>query len=360
MATSGSFSTGAVGNFYFTFDWYRTGYSSSANEHYIHYTVYAHNTAGSYRTVHLKNLWVNGSQRFYEDWGTRYYDGDVVTSGDITIPGSNSAGDGWFNASFEAGIGISSGSNCYGEGSWDLDRIPRYTTVWNSERGKTLNTISVNWATSDPRDWTQYSVNWGEWIDAGDTVAGDNKSGYYTISNLQPNTRYSIRTRCRRSDSGLWSESAEVFITTYDYAKINSIPGFNLGDSERIGYSNPSGSSMRIAIYDTTGSVAYCSYRQCSGTAYTFQFTDEELDKLYKIFGNNNTVTVRAYLVTNCNGVDYYNYYNVTITLTGNQKTIKTKVGDTYKRGKVKTNVNGTWKNAVVWTNVNGTWKRSI
>ena len=39
MATSGSFSTGAVGSFYFTFEWYRTGYNSSANQHYIHYTL---------------------------------------------------------------------------------------------------------------------------------------------------------------------------------------------------------------------------------------------------------------------------------------------------------------------------------
>ena len=36
MATSGSFNTSTVGNFYFTFDWYRTGYNSSNNEHYIH------------------------------------------------------------------------------------------------------------------------------------------------------------------------------------------------------------------------------------------------------------------------------------------------------------------------------------
>ena len=44
MATSGSFNTSAVGNFYFTFKWERTGYDSSKNEHYIKYSLVAHNT----------------------------------------------------------------------------------------------------------------------------------------------------------------------------------------------------------------------------------------------------------------------------------------------------------------------------
>lgn len=359
MATSGSFNTSAVGNFYFTFEWYRTGYNSSANEHYIHWTLYAHNTPGSYRTVYLKNMWVNGSQRLSESGGKQYYDGNVVASGDTTVSSHNSAGDGWFSASFEAGVGITPGSNCNGSGSWDLDRIPRYTTVWNSERGKTLNTISVNWSTSDARDWTQYSLNDGAWQDAYDTIASDNKSGHYTIHNLQPNTTYKVRTRCRRADSGLWSEAGNIWITTYDYAKINSIPGFNLGDNETIGYSNPSGNSMRISIYNTDGSVPYCGYRQCSGTSYTFQFTDEELDKLYKLF-KNNTVTVRVYLVTTCNGVDYYNYHNVTITLTGNQKTIRINDNSTWKRGKIWTKIDNLWKRGVVYRKVNGVWKRGI
>lgn len=44
MATSGSFSTGTVGSFYFTYAWSRTGYDSTRNEHYIYYELVAHNT----------------------------------------------------------------------------------------------------------------------------------------------------------------------------------------------------------------------------------------------------------------------------------------------------------------------------
>ena len=315
MATSGYFDTDSVGNFYFTFEWWRTGYNSSANEHYISYKVTAHNSAGNYRTVYERNLWVDGSQRFYEDWGERFYDGDVVTEGNITVASSNSAGDGWFNASLEAGIGITPGTNCSGSGSWDLDRIPRYTTVWNSERGKTINSISVNWSTSDSRDWTQYSLNDGEWQDAYDTVAWDSKSGYYTISNLQPNTTYKVRTRCRRADSGLWSEAGNIWITTYDIAKISTAPNIDHGNNLTINYSNPSGSSIQTGIWKTDGTTSLTGgYRNCSGSSYTFNFTDEELDRFYKLYGFNNSITLRAYIKTTCNSRDYWNYKEFTIT----------------------------------------------
>lgn len=109
MATSGSFNTSAVGDFYFTFEWSRTGYSSSDNEHYIKYTLTAHNAAGKYRTVWLRDLYINDKQVYYvagaSGNGKSYYDGDVVTSGTMTIASSNSAGDGKVWASFEAGVG---------------------------------------------------------------------------------------------------------------------------------------------------------------------------------------------------------------------------------------------------------------
>ena len=69
MATSGSFNTSKVENFYFTFSWSRTGYNSEKNETYINYSLVAHNTPGYYRTVYLKELWVGGQRVFYQSEG---------------------------------------------------------------------------------------------------------------------------------------------------------------------------------------------------------------------------------------------------------------------------------------------------
>ena len=354
MATSGSFNTGSVGNFYFTFEWSRTGYDSSKNEHYIHYNVYAHNTPGNYRTVYEKNLWVNGGQQYYDTTGKQCYDGTLITSGDITIASSNSAGDANFGASFSAGVGVTPGTNCSGEGSWNLDRIPRYANFTEHYVESTgLNSINVYWNADASCDWLQYSLNNGNWADAGGHPT-------YTITGLAPNTTYNIRTRIRRADSGLWTESGTISGKTKDIAKITKAPNINHGNSLKVEYTNPSGSSLEIGIWKTDGTTMLTGgYRSCSGSSYTFNFTDEELDRIYKLYGNNNQITVRAYLRTAGNA-NYLNYKDFTITLKGNQKTLKIKENNSYKRGKLWVKVSNEWKRAVIWTKVNGTWRRGI
>ena len=86
-------------------------------------------------------------------------------------------------------------------GTLILTTIPRYTKVTNSLRSNGINSISINWVTTDARDYTQYSLNGADWTDADDVVASDNKSGYYIVSNLKPNTKYTMKTRCKRMDS---------------------------------------------------------------------------------------------------------------------------------------------------------------
>ncbi len=362
MATSGSFNTSSVGNFYFTFSWSRTGYSSEANEHYIYYELVAHNTAGSYRTVWLKNLYVAGNQVFYESGsssnGKKYYDGNVVTSGNITVSSSNSSGDGYLSASFEAGVGIYPNSNCSGSGSWDLDRIPRYMDyIWQSQRSRTINSITIDYTTSHATDKVQYSINDVKWINANNTVT-DNKHGYFTISDLSPNATYRINIRCRRSDSGLYSESGNSSYTTYDIARISSYNSTtNLGDSYTVKYTNPSGSKVQVGIYDTDGRNHYAEYRTVTGSSYTFNFTDTELDSMYTAMGTSNSLSARLYINTSDN--TYRESKLITINLTGNIKTIWEKILSAWKRGKLWLKVNGAWKRAIMWKNVSGKWKRA-
>lgn len=249
----------------------------------------------------------------------------------------------WFSAQIKA--------NSYGvsaslEGTFELVKIPRYTTVWQSEREKTINTISINWTTADARDYTQYSLNGGAWTDAGDTVDSSNKNGYYTISGLSPNTSYTVKTRCRRADSGLWSETDALTITTYDIAKISNIPDFEHGNNAIVSVTNPSnisGLSLAMKIDDTE-----ILSRTVSVGDNTIIFNDEELDNLYKKYGSSNSLTATFVL----SGSGYTNTKTCIVTLKGNQKTIYINT----KRGKVFV---GT-KRGVTWQNINGTWKRGI
>lgn len=137
-------------------------------------------------------------------------------------------------------------------GAFYCDKIPRYLNITNhSLKNKGLSTISINWATDVPRDWTQYSINGEAWVDAGDTVAADGKSGYYTINGLNPNTAYNIRTRLKRADSQLYTESGTINVSTYDICRITS-PAITVANSDTaftMQASNPSGTLVRVDMY---------------------------------------------------------------------------------------------------------------
>ena len=298
MATSGSFNTSKVDNFYFTFSWSRTGYSSSANEHYIYYEVVAHNTAGKYRTVYLKNLWINGSQKFYTEGtsgnGKSYYDGNVVTSGSITIPSYNSAGNGNIAASFEAGVGKYPAANTYGEGSWELDKIPRNFTSTPTLSSKTrgMNTYVLNWGTSENCSKVVLYVNgaWnGEW-----NVSG--KSGTITATGLSPNTTYNMYIVCTRADSGQTLNSSTNKYTTYNHATVTSASDVNDEQNPSMNYSNPSGSYFNPYIElmvngSITDSIVKSAINSTSGT-YTFELTEAEKTLIYKRSSNSTTSSI--------------------------------------------------------------------
>lgn len=237
-----------------------------------------------------------------------------------------------------------------------LDNIPRYGTSNQSLNSKTMTSIKMNWSSDNIVDYLWYSkdngVNW-----TGVDVA-DVKSGTYNISGLTPNTTYNIKTRCRRKDSQLTTDSSSLSVTTYDIAKISSASNFNHGDNTTVGVTNPSGATVKLRLI-VGGTTIF--NRNASAGNNSIGFSDTELDNIYKKYGSGSSVTA-TFIVDTYNGsnVGWTNSKNVTISLKGNQKTAKTNVNGAWKRSKVWVNVSGTWRRAVVWVNINGAWKRGI
>lgn len=100
-------------------------------------------------------------------------------------------------------------------GTINLPQIPRAVNITKHEVSEIKGTsFKVSWACDKERNFTQYSLNGGNWIDAGDVVASDNRSGYYIVKNLKPNTQYTIKTRLRAADSGTWKESGTITVNT--------------------------------------------------------------------------------------------------------------------------------------------------
>ena len=91
--------------------------------------------------------------------------------------------------------------------------IPRYATANQSLASKTSSSITMNWSSDSTVDYIWYSKDNGSNWTAIDVT--DGTSGSYTISGLSANTSYNIKTRVRRKDSQLTTDSSPLSVTTY-------------------------------------------------------------------------------------------------------------------------------------------------
>lgn len=229
--------------------------------------------------------------------------------------------------------------------------INRYANITQFDVSSTLEGIQVTWDADAYCDAMQYSLNGGGWVN------GTHPTTY--ISGLSPETTNTIKITVRRMDSQLWTESATKTIDTKSIAKITSCSDFNFGDSTYISKTNNSGVSDQFRLELPDYGITVVKRTGVSNT-FTLTLTDDEWDTIYKKLGNNNSIRVRFVVDTLGDYGTYANWADRTLTLKGNQKTIREKISGSWKRGKVWLKVNNSWKRGVVWQNVNGTWKRSI
>lgn len=227
----------------------------------------------------------------------------------------------------------------------DLPRYANFTQHY--VKSTSIETAIIKWSADSNIDFLQYSINGSSWI---------NTSGSeYTIRNLSPNTSYNIKTRIRRADSQLWTESGTIVAKTKDYSKITYSENMILGEPFRIKKTSSNGQYCRFRL-ETSKTIAV---RENIADDTTITLTDEELDNLYKSFQQNNEIAIRYVIDTKENNT-YYSFVDKRCILQGNQKTAYIKVNNANKRAKVFININGTIKRAVIWAGVNGTPKRCI
>lgn len=229
--------------------------------------------------------------------------------------------------------------------------IPRYVTILSFEvenmvGEEGLTKVRFKWSADAACDMMWYST------DNGNSWTPFSLNGI--VSGLEPNTTYNFKLRLRRTDSQLTTDSQTVAKSTLDIARILNLDNFEHGDDAEINISN----SAQIANLNLEMKVnnEQILTRILNQLENTIKFTDDELDKLYKKYGTENEIEANFILHSG----DYTNSKTCIVTLTGNQKTVKIKNNNTYKRGKIFIKINGTYKKAVIWINKNGSWRRCI
>lgn len=276
--------------------------SSSFDGRYMQLVCTQTSNGGAKNTSTIK--WtlstVGGNEDYYSTGatkviinGTTVYSKPRVAWDDKTFPASKGSKSGEIEVSHKSdgtkSIKVSFSTAIYTstvseyEETWKLDPIARYGTSTQSLNSKTETSIKMNWASDNTVDYIWYSTDNGEnWT--GKNVT-DGKSGTYTISDLKANTTYKIKTRIRRKDSQLTTDSSALSVTTYNYPYCTESPNFILGNSVTLKFYNPLKRAFNFYIIGN-GTQIDVEY-DCDSTSYTgVTSTSSSVPYLYKTIPN--------------------------------------------------------------------------
>lgn len=251
--------------------------------------------------------------------GTKYtWSGTIGGSGDktlisktLTIPHNND-GSKTINiaASIDlditwSGVTIGTISN---SGSMVLTTLPRYATVTQSLSSRTETAITMKWTSNATIDYIWYSTNNGSTWTGYNT--SDGTSGSYTIGGLSANTTYQVKTRVRRKDNQLTTDSSALSVTTYNYPYCNSTPNLTIGSKLTLGFYNPLGRSITVNILgadnsqisnDTTTGTSISGYNNSTVQGRFYASIPNAKKGTYKVkvtYGSNvSTVNGGTYTI---------------------------------------------------------------
>ena len=228
--------------------------------------------------------------------GTKYtWSGTIGGSGDKTLISKtltvthNNDGSKTINIAASIDLDISWGGSSIGtisnSGTMTLTNIPRYAAVTQTLSARTETTATIKWDADATIDYIWYSVNNGStWT--GINIS-DGTNGSYTINGLSADTTYQVKTRVRRKDSQLTTDSSALSVKTYAYPYANSMPNVTIGNKLTIGLFNPLGRSVTVNILGADGSQI--SNDMTTGTSITGYNNATVQDRFYKSIPNAKT-----------------------------------------------------------------------
>lgn len=223
-------------------------------------------------------------------------------------------------------------------GTFSLKKIPRYATCNQSLNSKTETTIKMNWSSDNTIDYVWYSKNNGtSWTAVGSVNA---TSGSYSITGLTPNTTYNIKTRVRRKDSQLATDSNTLSVTTYNYPYITKVETSNLiiGNKQKLTLYNPLSRTVTVKmnkdstsgtqLYSGTTNSTSITFTPTASTLYASIPSSKSAKCVYSVVYSTSTKTTNQYTysINEANCIPIFNNFtysdvDTTITsLTGNNQ----------------------------------------
>ena len=336
QVSSGSFNTGGVEGRSLKFNWSVDNTNIAENYKEIYWSLVGDGDGAVpwYEAGNIKVV-IDGETVYTRGRDDRFklYKGTVVASGYKKLY-HDTYGNKKFSASAEAGIYYYD-VNCRGSGSWELPTIPRYANFTEHKiSGYDETSVTVQWNTDVVCDLVQYSLNGGSWQNASFPS--------YKVSGLTANTGYTIKTRIRRQDSQLWTESGALSFTTYNFPHCTSSPDFTIGDALTLDFYNPLSRSILVYGYSKTDGREIFN-GSTNGTRLVGFNDSNSVDKQYASIPNSqddrytvvvvyndtpmmrdagNVYKIRGNEIPTINGFDYIDNNQSVVDITTNEKQI--------------------------------------
>lgn len=286
----------------------QTPNDSKSNSSTIEWTLTTAGGDSLYYSTGPTKVIINGqtvyskSRVAWDSYGFPAKKGSV--SGTLTVNHAND-GEKSIAVSFSTAIAVATVST-YSD-TWELDAIPRYATVTQSVKSKDEESITINWVSDSIIDYLWYSV------DDGDSWSGlsvnDKTSGSYTISGCQSGTWHFVKTRVRRKDSQLKTDSDMLRVITYEYPCCTSTPDFVIGEKVKLEFYNPL--KREITFKVIANGVTLTHDWVTSGESYTGLSAESTQAQLYASIPNEQrcqyavAVTYNGHTITTDEGNSY-------------------------------------------------------
>lgn len=300
---------------------------------YLGATSYSRAVRGAVSATHTVN--VNGTNYTFTTGAYTIEKNTNILLGSITTNAITHNDDGSKSVSVSAsspdlaqasGYGPYSGS---ASGTVTLTTIERYANLTSlSVKSKTVNSITLQY-TTDRNAWLFAKLNNGDWLNDGEPFKSNTTSGTFTIyykdrastTKLDPNTKYTITVLCRalNRDSGLDTQK-NIEATTYDIAKLVSVPDVNIGSKQTITWTNPSGATTTLKLAKTDN-TQIANIGTVTGTSKDYTPT---ASTIYALTPNSNTYKARYIITTTANNQSYTNAKDFTFKVTNSNPTFTT------------------------------------
>ena len=243
-----------------------------------------------------------------------------------------------FSVTDSSGASYTSGS-ASASGTLALTKIPRYATVTQTFVSKTETSVNYTWSSDSTIDYIWVSINDGSTWKGYDIT--DGKSSTLSLSSLTANTTYKIKTRVRRKDSQLTTDSSALSVTTYNYPHCTNSPNFVIGDTLALTIYNPLSRSVNVYLELANGTVF--GGDTITGTSISGYTSDYSKTNFYSsipnatsgkykvrvVYGsvtmtrdNGNTYSIRGNETPTINSFTYKDNNSTTVALTGNNQHI--------------------------------------